>query len=72
MLSIPRWVLCCAGLHLVTWGSGFPHADNKVDMTIGIPADTLKMAGITAVPEDAMLTVGVKGTTSRPKFDWEG
>lgn len=41
-------------------------------MTVGIPADTLNLAGITAVPEDAMLTVGVKGTTSRPKFDWEG
>ena len=54
------------------WGSMDPTQDSALDMTLGFPSDTLSWAGLKGVPQDGMLTVGVKGTAENPKIDWQG
>ena len=54
------------------WGSMDPTQDSALDMTLGFPPDTLTWAGLKGVPQDGMLTVGVKGTAENPKIDWQG
>ena len=53
------------------WGKVTPANDSALDMTLGLPADTLAWAGLKGVPPDGMLTVAVKGTADQPKIEWQ-
>ena len=46
------------------------NADGAVDFTLGIPADTLALAGLTGLSPDAVLPIKVRGTQGRPTVDW--
>lgn len=61
----------CAGIHLCMWGKVTPANDSALDMTLGLPADTLAWAGLKGVPPDGMLTIAVKGTADKPKIEWQ-
>ncbi|KAK9818270.1 hypothetical protein WJX72_009837 [[Myrmecia] bisecta] len=59
------------GVHLALWGQVDP-TTNQLSMTLGIPADTLALAGIKGLPAEAMFPVAVRGTVNRPRVDWIG
>jgi hypothetical protein len=58
----------CTGVHLAVWGT--VDADKHVDMTLAIPADTLRRVGLTRLPASTVLPIQVKGTIKRPDVDW--
>ena len=53
------------------WGKVTPANNSALDMTLGLPADTLAWAGLKGVPADEMLTIAVKGTADKPKIEWQ-
>ena len=59
----------CAGVHVIMWGQ-VDTANNVMDMTLGIPADTLAATGIKTLPNDYVLPVPVKGTPQSPIVNW--
>lgn len=61
-------VLECTGVHLAVWGS--VDADKRVDMTLAIPADTLRRVGLTRLPASTVLPIQLKGTIKHPVVDW--
>jgi hypothetical protein len=58
----------CTGVHLAVWGT--VDADKHVDMTLAIPADTLRRVGLTRLPASTVLPIQVKGSIKRPDVDW--
>lgn len=66
----PACALCVAiGAHVIMWGQ-VDSVNNLLDMTLGIPADTLAATGITTLPNDYVLPVPVKGTPQAPIVNW--
>ncbi len=63
--------LVCAvtGVHVIMWGQ-VDTVNNVLDMTLGIPADTLAAIGIKTLPSDYVLPVPVKGTPQAPVVNW--
>lgn len=59
------------GVHLCMWGKVTPANNSALDMTLGLPADTLAWAGLKGVPSDGMLTIAVSGTADKPKIEWQ-
>lgn len=57
------------GVHLVFWGSIDSQIDGKVDVTLGLPADTLQRLGL-SVPAGHVLPIAIGGTTDSYKVDW--
>jgi hypothetical protein len=57
------------GVHLVVWGTVDSQIDGPVDVTLGIPADTLKRLGLD-VPADHVLPVSIGGTSDAYRVDW--
>ena len=51
------------------WGQ-VDTANNVMDMTLGIPADSLAATGIKSLPSDYVLPVPVKGTPQSPIVNW--
>ena len=51
------------------WGQ-VDTASNVMDMTLGIPADSLAATGIKSLPSDYVLPVPVKGTPQSPVVNW--
>ena len=58
-----------AGVHVIMWGQ-VDTANNVLDMTLGIPADTLAATGIKSLPRDYVLPVPVTGTPQSPNVNW--
>ncbi|DBA71326.1 hypothetical protein WJX79_000596 [Trebouxia sp. C0005] len=59
----------CKGVHIIMWGQ-VDTVDDVLDMTLGIPADTLAATGIKELPSDYVLPVPVKGTPQAPNVNW--
>ncbi|KAL3158206.1 hypothetical protein ABBQ38_010462 [Trebouxia sp. C0009 RCD-2024] len=59
----------CKGVHVIMWGQ-VDTANNVLDMTLGIPADTLAATGIKSLPRDYVLPVPVTGTPQSPNVNW--
>ncbi|DBA87659.1 TPA: hypothetical protein ACH3X1_004668 [Trebouxia sp. C0004] len=59
----------CKGVHVIMWGH-VDTVDDVLDMTLGIPADTLAATGIKELPSDYVLPVPVKGTPQAPNVNW--
>jgi hypothetical protein len=57
------------GVHLVFWGSIDSQIDGKVDVTLGLPADTLQRLGLSA-PDGHVLPIAIGGTADSYKVDW--
>lgn len=51
------------------WGQ-VDTTNNVLDMTLGLPADTLAAVGITTLPSDYVLPVPMKGTPQAPEVNW--
>ncbi len=51
------------------WGQ-VDTVNDELDMTLGIPADTLAATGIKELPSDYVLPVPVKGTPQAPNVNW--
>ena len=58
-----------AGVHVIMWGQ-IDTVSNVLDMTLGIPADTLAATGIKTLPSDYVLPVPVKGSPQAPLVNW--
>mmetsp|Transcript_24475 Transcript_24475/g.68064 ORF Transcript_24475/g.68064 Transcript_24475/m.68064 type:complete len:453 (-) Transcript_24475:37-1395(-) len=61
------------GVHLCTWGSF--SGDTGMDMTLGIPGDTIARLLLprqdrSAFDQSSVLQINVRGPTSSPKVDW--
>ena len=56
-------------MHLVFWGSIDSQIDGKVDVTLGLPADTLQRLGLSA-PAGHVLPIAIGGTTDSYKVNW--
>ena len=59
------------GLQLAVWGSLDP-VSGRVDMTLGLPDTTLRLAGLRNVPDGAMLPVRISGASDKPSVDFKG
>ena len=59
------------GLQLAVWGSLDP-VSGQVDMTLGLPDTTLRLAGLRNVPDGAMLPVRISGASDKPSVDFKG
>ena len=51
------------------WGQ-IDTVSSVLDMTLGIPADTLAATGIKTLPNDYVLHVPVTGTPQAPVVNW--
>lgn len=61
--------LLADSVHICTWGT-IDLLRDKLDMTLGLPADTLeKSFGISNLPKNYVLKIPVKGTTKKPEID---
>lgn len=61
--------LLADSIHICTWGN-IDLLKDRLDMTLGLPADTLKKAfGIKNLPDNYVMKVGVQGTTGSPIID---
>jgi hypothetical protein len=69
LLTTERMDLLLAdSVHLCTWGS-IDIGDDRIDMILGIPADTLSSAfGLRNLPSSYVLKVQVRGPTENPEF----
>ena len=68
-LSKKRCAGAAGGVHLVFWGSIDSQIDGKVDVTLGLPTDTLQRLGLSA-PPGHVLPIAIGGTTDGYKVDW--
>ena len=61
-----------APMHMAMWGHGRVDADEGsiIDAILGIPAYTIKMAGIHGLPEDYMMQISARGSAYKPDIDW--
>ncbi|KAK9862472.1 hypothetical protein WJX84_011774 [Apatococcus fuscideae] len=57
-------------MHCAMWGRVSTAHDNAMDMTLGLPADTLAVYGIKDLPKEFMLDIKVSGTAQNPHVDW--
>ena len=57
---------------MAAWGHGRVdvEAGSIIDATLGIPAYTLRMAGVRGLPDDYMLQIGARGSAFHPTVDW--
>lgn len=51
------------------WGSVDSQVGGAVDITLGLPADTLRRLGLSA-PDGHVLPIAVGGTSDGYKVDW--
>lgn len=56
-------------MHIIMWGQ-VDTANNVMDMTLGIPAESLAATGIKSLPSHYVLPVPVKGTPQAPIVNW--
>lgn len=56
-------------LHLALWGT-LDTNSNTLEMTVGLPAETLAKAGLRGLPPGYMLPVAVSGPLHRPQVEW--
>ena len=67
-------LLCwhAAPMHMSMWGHGRVDADEGsiIDAILGIPAYTIKMAGIHGLPHDYMMQISARGSAYKPDIDW--
>lgn len=56
-------------LHLALWGT-LDTNSNTLEMTVGLPAETLSKAGLRGLPPGYMLPVAVSGPLHRPQVEW--
>ncbi len=59
-----------AGMHCAFWGRVDTAHGNAIDMTLGIPGDTLTTYGVKGLPDGFMLDIKVSGTCHDPQPDW--
>ncbi|MGB7977742.1 MAG: hypothetical protein WCF19_01120 [Chlamydiales bacterium] len=60
--------LLADSIHICTWGSIDLRKD-QLDMTLGIPSDTLKKAfGIKNLPKNYVMTMPIRGSTQKPEI----
>ena len=59
-------------MHMAMWGHGRVDADEGsiIDAILGIPAYTIKMAGVHGLPDDYMMQISARGSAYRPDIDW--
>ena len=59
-------------MHMSMWGHGRVDADEGsiIDAILGIPAYTIKMAGIHGLPHDYMMQISARGSAYKPDIDW--
>lgn len=61
--------LLADSIHICTWGK-VDLLNDKLDMSLGLPADALKNAfGVQDLPDNYVLKIPVKGTTKKPEID---
>lgn len=53
----------------MVWGAVDSQVDGPVDITLGIPSDTLKRFGLD-VPPDHVLPISIGGTSDAYRVDW--
>lgn len=53
----------------MVWGAVDSQVDGPVDITLGIPSDTLKRFGLD-VPADHVLPISIGGTSDAYRVDW--
>jgi hypothetical protein len=68
-LSKVRCTGAAGGVHLVFWGSIDSTIDGKVDVTLGLPTDTLQRLGLRA-PRGHVLPIAIGGTIDGYRVDW--
>lgn len=61
--------LLAGSIHICTWGS-IDLLRDRLNMTLGIPADTLRSAfGIENLPQNYVVQVPIRGSTSHPEIE---
>ena len=56
-------------LHVALWGTVDTNS-NTLEMSVGLPAETLAKAGLKGLPPGYMLPVAVSGPLHRPQVEW--
>ena len=67
-----QWGCAAAPMHMAMWGHGRVDADEGsiIDAILGIPAYTIKMAGVHGLPDDYMMQISARGSAYKPDIDW--
>jgi hypothetical protein len=57
---------------MAMWGFGRVDADmgSIIDAILGIPAYTIRMAGVHGLPDDYMMQISARGSAYKPDIDW--
>lgn len=57
------------GVHLCAWGRVDGGRGNAMDMTLGLPAASLRPLGLGDLPTDYVFPIPVRGTSAKPQVD---
>lgn len=68
-MQLDNAVVAHAGVHLCTWGN-VDAMSSAVDLSLGVPANTLALIGLKGLPDEEMLLIPVKGSITNPRVDW--
>jgi hypothetical protein len=57
------------GIHLAAWGRVDTARGSAMDMTLGLPADSLRPLGLRDLADDYVFPLAVRGTSAAPQID---